>query len=276
MSIVKKKCNVVMLPTEDKSNLCIAGNIPVYITESSYNLSHIKSQHLYVIVSQDKEPIKQGDFVIVSNNLYYYNPHNKENHTGVSSISILLPEDRKIIATTDPKLKIAVCGNCKQSKCYDKHLICESLLPHLQQCFLKDYVANPDGEWEIEYEENYDIRYYTPAGGIECAEKYNEKTVLKLNQDNTVNITSVNNTLKQKLIKHLEFNHIEASENRIKVIMKFIESTISVEEKMYSKEEVRQLIYSAVNENMFIIECEEDGHGYIDENLLNEFIKKNL
>jgi hypothetical protein len=229
---MKKPIEVVMLPTEDKSILHLwtdeKGSRPE-LCEIEY--SHTRNtQHVYTTVSQDVEPIKEGDNCIdIRNNTIF-----------MCTSPLNNPENfRKIIGTDDPKLTIS-CSNiikeCDESgwdgrkQCMNCKGTARLPIPQVQQSFLKEFVANPDGEWEVEYEEI--IRCYkcnkleedcinTSAN---CLGYFEGIDKLKLNQDNTVNITSINNTLKQELIKHLESNHIEASENRVKVIMKFIGS----------------------------------------------------
>lgn len=49
----------------------------------------------------------------------------------------------------------------------------EQLSPEYIQQFVKEYNTNSVKDIEIEMQEEYSLRYYTPAGGIECCDKYN-------------------------------------------------------------------------------------------------------
>ena len=96
--------------------------------------------HTYITVSQDVEPIKEGDYI--------YHTLIKDISVSNYSSEVLSESFRKVIATTDPKLHI--CGKNKCTK--DVCTFPDCLYPSLQQSFLKEFVANPDGEWEVEYE----------------------------------------------------------------------------------------------------------------------------
>jgi hypothetical protein len=164
---MKHKIKVVMLPTEDKTHIfqCRNGQI-LYAENTGTNTSFSTYIHLYITVSQDVEPIKDGD--------WFYNSFS-DNQPKIQQRKGNWRQcfnQKKIISTTDPKLTIF-------NTIDDKTLY----IPQVQQSFLKEFVANPDGEYKIEYETK-DMGH--------CTIKYDRYlTILKLNQDNTVNITSV-------------------------------------------------------------------------------------
>tara|TARA_R110000851_G_scaffold78000_1_gene172045 strand:+ start:829 stop:1434 length:606 start_codon:yes stop_codon:yes gene_type:complete len=164
---MKHKVKVVMLPTGD----IIKNHVVKHFEEGALltindNLigkvvdSQVQIQHLYITVSQDVEPIKEGD--------WFYNSFN-DNQPKIQQRKGNWKQcfnQKKIIATTDPNLRINI-GE-KQS-CGNYHSI---PMAQLQQSFLKEFVANPDGEWEA---------WYTNGGK-------HSKPIL---EDNTVIITSV-------------------------------------------------------------------------------------
>jgi len=187
---MKHKTQVVMLPMlstlEDIAPLWLYSENRLEIhclNESLYKETPIP-QHLYITVSQDIEPIKEGDWYHYVGHILQYE---KDEHT-------LTPNCRKIIATTDPKLRI---GDLKTYFAPDFKYV-----PQLQQSFLKEYVANPDGNWEVEYE-----LLGSKINGIRTTSR------LKLNQDNTVNITSVKEKMYSRgeveslLFKYAEEEH---------------------------------------------------------------------
>jgi hypothetical protein len=189
---MKKKIKAVMLPTGDNSsNLlkCIKsfdinyedpeqrdfdneGNISlgvgIYADTEFY-----QHQHLYVTVSQ---------YIIRGEQVYYIDKFtNKLISSGGAEYG---SKQDVVIATTDPKLSILTPTYFDKAKTRRSSVLNQNPIPQLQQSFLKEYVANPDGEWEVEYETKTLMK---------PADVYVEevKTKLKLNQDNTVNITSV-------------------------------------------------------------------------------------
>ena len=183
MSTINKKCKIVMLPTEDESNLMIRltdkgnkhlGNFLIYDDISKPKSALNKTQHLY-ITSDDE--IKEGDWYLTDSN----NVFNCE-HGEAEIDSCKANNYRKIIATTDPKL------HTNEIFEEDMHMY-KKTIPQVQQSFLKEYVTNPNGEWEVEYE----------LFSVHIGYK------LKLNQDNIVNITSVKKKVysKEELIDKL-------------------------------------------------------------------------
>jgi len=149
--------NVITLPTEDKSHIGlytdVRGDLNIYYrNELTPKIKTFFPQHLYATVSQETEPIKEGDWFISGND----GELKRFNRGSVFS------ESRKIIATTDYLL-----SNGETALSY---------IPQVQQSFLKEFVANPDGEYAVDYDW-CDVPY-TNDMPIE----------LKLNKDNTVNI----------------------------------------------------------------------------------------
>jgi hypothetical protein len=183
------KIEVVMLPTDDNINIHRTVNrkfFPPYLMYlesgiySKDNKNYGSNQHVYITVSQDVEPIKVDDWFynIKSNNIFKND-----------SEKTLLKSDTefKIIATTDPKLNLS------------NKYIPYDLIPELQQSFLKEFVAsNSNGEFEVEYT-NCSVIYFKWKNGI-----HKVSSKLKLNQDNTVNITSV----KEKMLPISEVSQL--------------------------------------------------------------------
>jgi hypothetical protein len=179
---MKKTIKVVMLPTEDKSGLQLAPDGSLRFTTNNT----WESQHVYITVSQDVDPIKKGDWCItpIEEDIQYVIKAEGSNYNNLC---------RKIIVTTDPNLKLKVIDyNARKQQKYNpiteefsgkiiyKHLP----IPQPQQSFLKEFVSNPDGKWVVDYYADWDDLQYNEFG------KY-APYKLKLNQDNTVNITSV-------------------------------------------------------------------------------------
>jgi hypothetical protein len=226
---MNNKIKAVYLPTEDESHIHAQSGVLIFSEKATkYGF---EPQHLYITVSQDIEPIKEGDWVVQTRSDFIgikeiarvtKVKYNKKVRTDLSHITTTFdPTEsfrsdndwcRKIIATTDPKLTSFACnqeyGMCAES-CQGT---CNSV-KKLQQSFIKEYVVNPDGEFEVEYEYGFSLKMR--RGNTEHAYK------LKLNQDNEVDITSV----KERGI-----------------------TITSVEEKMYSRDEVESLILSVVKD----------------------------
>ena len=240
---MKKSIKVVMLPTGLpilKGQLAILdGKTSIY----SFDMKDehpAEAQYAYVTVSQDVEPIKEGDWVIET--------QEGQSPAAVQIINIEyeLATDiqRKIIATTDTKL-LPVIDESDNMKTDNRYVG----LPQVQQSFLKEYVANPDGEFEVEYcrDEESMMKNIETKGEISSWK-------LKLNQDNEVNIASV-----------WYLGAFEPSRMDMDKVKSF--NINSVKKKMYSREEVIDLI----NTHTF----EFDGKNRTVKELKN-WIKENL
>ena len=129
---------------------------------------------LYATVSQDVEAIKEGDWALTNGGIRFVTKLNKDNtFTDDGEISRLPPSPcchiknyRKVIATNCAEECQGTCNSIKR----------------LSLSSIKEYVSNPDGEFEVEYE----VEEYTSGG-----HQYTKTPTLKINQDNEVGITSV-------------------------------------------------------------------------------------
>ena len=161
----------------------------IKIVKLHKELENGKESHLYATVSQDVEPIKEGDWCI---DFYEFSDKPVLNIAYPKDICPAHVKQHKIIATTEPKLRVKTSRNEKivNPGVYEKPL------PQVSQSFLKEFVANPYGEFNAEYN-----CLTSTAGGVLDLSKnpcWKQTTPskcmewkLKLNQDNTVNITLV-------------------------------------------------------------------------------------
>lgn len=191
---MKEPTIVVLIPTEDKTNILkIDGNL--YLSKKDDKRFKSRSngenhrngvfQYVYVIASQDREPIKVGDCFALRG----------QNEAGVWEIfkndgeeGLFDGNAKKIIATDDPRLLVRECSE-------EVHNWGKKFVAQLPQSFLEELVANPDGEWEVEYEldEIATKRNFKDKGLGLWTKGFSKNNVynLKLNQDNTVNNTLV-------------------------------------------------------------------------------------
>ena len=149
---MKAPITPIVLPTDDKYSPIYKWDLDTLYYNSTLEKCSRRgqNQHLYITVDQDVEPIKEGDWFISELGELWQ-------HNGKVQPSKLA---RKIIETTDPKLKSGKCESCKQDKDYRHNFIkCTCKILQVQQSFIKEFVANPDGEYFVEYEiDKYDER----------------------------------------------------------------------------------------------------------------------
>lgn len=187
---IKRKCQVVMLPTNKKHF-----NKGEIILNPFINDLYIASmgctcydneipQHLYI--TSDEE-IKEGDWC--------YNSKRKSIELGKYMIGTNeFIFCKKIIATTDISLQYAIDKSPYNMEIYG--------LPHLSQQFIEDYIkeynkGNVITDVEVEYEKIINPIWESYFEFIDYCMKngYNEqwysKEKLKVNPDNTINIKSI-------------------------------------------------------------------------------------
>ena len=146
-------------------------------------------EFLYATVSQDVEVIEVGDWALTNGGIRFVTKLNKDNtFTDDGEISRLPPSPcchiknyRKVIATNDPELTSFACNQDYGICAEECQGTCNSI-KRLSLSSIKEYVSNPDGEFEVEYE----VEEYTSGG-----HQYTKTPTLKINQDNEVGITSV-------------------------------------------------------------------------------------
>ena len=229
-----KKAKVVMLPTNEKPNLVKVYsdgnriNNKLIISSLGANDNYKENIHLYII-SDDE--IKKGDWVIE------YQP--KDNLGELHQIHneyVLSPNiQKKVIATTDDSLYYK--NNSKNPKQYMGSYISMSLgenLPRPSQQFIQKFVeeynrGNIIEDVFVEYEE-----YDNQCDGLSC------------------NICSCDPS-KPDLVEKLKIN----SKNNTIIIKKVKDN--------YSREEVENLIYSAMKDRCYTTIAE--WKKWIEENL---------
>jgi hypothetical protein len=203
---MKESVGIITLPTKDVTDIIVPirgvgkgiMHLKEYYGNACLNMGD-EYHHAYVTVSQDVDTIKRGDWIIhevlksyVKSGMLIGKVRHVDHFTAyvshwvndTSHYQDYPPQShftscRKIIATTNINLTI----------------------PQVQQSFLKELVASPKGEFEVEYTKEYvdtktgnKILYF----GFEFDDAVDRGDVipevsfdLQLNQDNTVNITSV-------------------------------------------------------------------------------------
>jgi len=115
--MLKKKVEVIMLPTNQKSKICLSFKEKSFnqliepkltlIEKSNYQLSNIQSQHLYFV---DDSPIKSGDWFIMNGCILRECNHVKVQYGIELIVDTIAGEHhvsvcKKVIATTDKSLE---------------------------------------------------------------------------------------------------------------------------------------------------------------------------
>jgi len=218
---MKKPIKFVLLQTEDETLFVVKNNkkqtllvIPRDKKHRSNLLMGLNyvNKHLYATVSQDIEPIKKGDWCLLFDD-YGTVMSQPQQWLGKGILNNGL---QKIIATTDPKFthpskvqygNMTMVDHNEDGSWYHainvevefslsrKELTRRGvIIPQIPQSTIKEFTVNPMGEFEVEYVYDVDIleEYnkevdYTGSSCIDLKDGLE----LKLNQDNTVNITSV-------------------------------------------------------------------------------------
>jgi hypothetical protein len=182
---MKHKIKVEMLPTDGtKGSVCIRHDKPFVLIEGINVIGpDILTTHanfyVYITVSQNVEPIKEGETYV------------RDDGRLITRGNTLTAKGRKVIATDDPKLTITKSAT-GYTETRSRTFTSTKPIPQVQQSFLKEFVANPNGEYQVEYDEMLDNASINQAMTIGMnIDDMTSILSLKLNQNNTVNITSL-------------------------------------------------------------------------------------
>jgi hypothetical protein len=173
---MKKKCKVIMLPTNNLTFIRFNKSLNIISPDiSDYGVkvnNYISCQHLY-ITSDDK--IKEGDWCIMFDDLgnIFSNPQQYKPIEG----HILNKGLRKIIATTDTSLTTPYMTGKRQQEINGVPQV--KPLPKLSQELIQAYCNKPFDEIEVEYV--YRGHFNMPSEHWDC--------ILKTDQSNNI-ITS--------------------------------------------------------------------------------------
>jgi hypothetical protein len=192
---MKHQAQVVMLPTEDKSNIyTLKERIDfLYSSNKVYRDSLSTPQHLYITVDQKVEPTKEGDWCIITNKSgtkfvcqfknkeYHFLGDNQGKLTGVPDIC------RKIIATTDKKIAIKWDEYTVENTSYKTNA--QFVIAMIHQSFIKEYCKNLVDKVMVEYDLRLPdcTRPRCLVPNCSCVEI---KSIV-VNSDNTINISLI-------------------------------------------------------------------------------------
>lgn len=189
-----KRARVVMLPTKDRTDIVIFGDKSFRLRKRMDDTFIPESNgHLYFTTDEE---IKEGDWyteaVMMSHMVHQMSEKAYKGwHSTEDKLDNLKRRCRKIIATTDKSLTI----ESELDAYYRNGIGGARTLPHPSQAFIEKYCKlGGIDEVDVEYERKYDMRYYTPIGGIECAEIYNDRYELKVDSHNTITIHPIKNS----------------------------------------------------------------------------------
>lgn len=190
--------NVYMLPTFGNTIPCIIKSEGKLYTTDSFNSreTHTSEQYREVgfetfnIYTTSNDNIKEGDLVL----------HNTHQITRAKHTSYT--KSKKIVATSDKSLTPELLIPQSFIDKYIKLDILNKVLIEIKSVYQKTDCGKP---------------------GFPEDNDYNYVTVFKTNSKKEVTIEIIKNT-RQLLIEHLESNHIEATTNRVNIIMDFVNS----------------------------------------------------
>lgn len=244
---MRKEAKVIMLPTDQASNIQKVGDTLIYYTEpTKAQLGCYLSQHLYL--TSDEE-IKEGDWFLnrwwSKENDYYVNSikklhRNRESDTQgycvydeetYNEYHLMPDECFKIIATTDKSLTIRAS---REDKIVNPEVY-EKPLAQIPQSFIEAYVK-AEGKIDKVMVEYRDVLSCSKGdncpkhtgSGEQCLGTLSETQKLILREDNTVSIHKI-------------------------------------KEEMYTREQVVELIKKCNTD--FLINPESDWDKWIEENL---------
>lgn len=181
-----KKAQVLLLPTEKASQICIYNKELYYVIDGEFNLNRDK-YNIY-ITTDDK--IEKGD--------YFYNT---ELNRVVEATSIKYPNERnKIIATTDTSLNSTQVVKEFITKEGIHKAKLKSGLPKPSQQYIELYIESYNKDKVIE---SIMVEYETSN---KMSEHYVTNRIL-INQDNTINIKQIKDSWNREEVIYNVIKH---------------------------------------------------------------------
>jgi len=133
-----------------------------------------------VLVESESKSCK-GDLVIVTQKLGIHIANTEPSYHNKQELILISLEDEKIDDSKERYFEssngminiitdknVNIIGNYYNIVAYQSQLS-----PELIQQLVNEYNSDGMKDFEIRMEEKFNLRFYTPAGGIECCEKYN-------------------------------------------------------------------------------------------------------
>lgn len=219
MSVLKEKAQVILLPTENKSNLILNESLNIlgdnnYFSKLAVKLnSYINYYHLYIV---SDEEIKEGDWYL--SQTY---PSSKINKYLSQKPCKFTDEDKKIIeennfqnitfkiiATTDASL------NSKKLNENSYQLKYKTIyLPQPSQGFIEKYIkeynkGNIITDILVEYNDCTQL-CACQNENIECQYPLCKQKQLRVSKDNTITIHPVKDTWSREEVEQLLFKYAE-------------------------------------------------------------------
>jgi len=195
---LNRKIQVHMLPTEDKTGIFgLISNGTEILQYSIMSKIRIPGKSLsngYHLYYTSDEEIKEGDNIISLNG-----GENGEHLLAVARNIRYHKTCRKIIGTTDTKLKLGTCEDCKQDKDYRHFFIkCTCSLPQPSKSSIEAFCkAGGIKKVMVEYEE----KYIEPPSSIHSNRGY-FITQPKVNSNNEITISSIKNSFTTEEMKN--------------------------------------------------------------------------
>jgi hypothetical protein len=199
---------IIMLPTEDKfSYIGKYKDTGDLVYNDKTDIPRGEMQHLYILSDDD---IKEGDWVFDGDEVWRCDDYKEEFKSPYSD------EFKKIIATTDPKLKVKVGLHSMDGTITEV----SRSLPQIPQSLVEHYAKNQPEEVELEY----NVTYYA-------------------NPDDNTQI--VNLKLQNNEVVWVEPKMTTGFKELDEVLYKGATPSQIVGEKLYTREEVERLCKSA-------------------------------
>ena len=198
---MKRKCQVVMLPTEKESSICFR-NYPFFNKDNITTYSNVEFRELYFL-SDDE--IKEGDWFFTGK---YIRKCERDSggslgFTSYDGVAFLFiqPNFKKIIATTD---KLAT----EPFQGYYEDIDCTKYLPKPSQDFIEVFIREYNAGRKIE---EVIVEYTTKHLGFEFDENCNKSDlILKIKPDNTISIRKIKDSWSREEVTELFEKYIDA------------------------------------------------------------------
>ena len=199
----RKRCKVVMLPTEDESGIYTFAADELIFNPQGECLHTRGNQHLYFTTDEEIKPFEKCWVFDSEDNSVFYNGR-EENTKGLTHTNFF----HKIIATTDPKLCIKLHKGEVVDKSYPSKF--HYRLPQPSQAFIEKYCKLGGIEYvDVEYTLTQSIKNKLISGNMM---KANESHFIpEVDSHNTITIHAIKDSWSREEVIELLHKSLDAT-----------------------------------------------------------------
>lgn len=236
---MKKPAKIVLLATQNKSNICLLKSNKLNYGAEFISSSNTTAQHLYIL-SDDE--IKEGDWVLYGEDSIMQVKSSYDND--VTGDDIWLGDSLNGLATQKNFCKKVITTTDKLLK--SDWVYKNNIIPQIPQSFIEYFITEYNkGNIITDVMVEYEYSNRLNGDGESIGFKVHEPVKLKLNPDNTINISTAKNHIINDFTKELKKEFSDVNLDYLDFAADRFVNNISAVKDSWTREEVHNLMMQA-------------------------------